>query len=550
MADKLNKLPEDLVDLQVSSSDLPDDLEDISTEQSNLPPLDLVDIQNKTKELTKPQDTPIENILEGSAGTVAGALSGYGLKKVADPIGDYLQEASDKLRFDQISRNSPVEAKKLLEQHVLRQGKDFINEKDIGRLAKEEGIGGKLGLYDKKKAGIKAQKVSSQYGKEQGDLLRSLELEAPEVSKKDIYTKMLKEYRKEIGDIEGKSAYNELTDKWTPSNQVNDKQQLLTRYNELKQFEQDAKALGIPQPEIEKKELNKIESILSAEQNPNEKLTLSEIEKQKSSIPYEVDAESNLAKGRNIRSSTLRKATEDAIQSLPNGDEKLSQFIDAKKKTASSEVLKDLTLEGAVKDKSMLKTLESMDISRPATVVKPAWSGIKNVSEPLLDVAGKGIKLGGKALPLLGAIVGGTTGALAAEPGEATQGAIAGIAESFSPAESLGNAELPKSQMAREALDAQMAIRAKEGEEAMKVRQMPIEEKKQPIEALKGKLDYTPSEMQQVSEKLLSMQGGKSYADVLNKALQQPERTRKAIVFGLLQQPAFRELMKKVERGE
>lgn len=154
----------------------------------------------------------------------------------------------------------------------------------------------------------------------------------------------------------------------------------------------------------------------------------------------------------------------------------------------------------------------------------------------------KGLAKTASSIPAVGTVLGGligmTGGAIAAEPGEGTRGAVAGLAESFVP-ESVGNAELPKSQMAQEALRKDMELKSQ-------VRAMPVEEKVKVVDVLKSKLDYTPEEMQQVSEKLLTMQGGEQFANVLNQAAQQPERSRKSMIFVLMQQPAFREMMKKI----
>ena len=226
--------------------------------------------------------------------------------------------------------------------------------------------------------------------------------------------------------------------------------------------------------------------------------------------------------------NVARNKIDERILELSAGGSRLEELKSINKKFGDLSKME----QGAIKEAS--KAAESADkVFSKEGLIAASKRGIF-----------KGASKAGKTLPGvlggLGALVGMTAGALAEEPGRRLKGAGYGLDQGLNPAESLGDAELPKSQMAREALNQEMRIKEE-------VRQMPVEEKGKVVDVLKSKLDYTPEEMQQVSEKILNIKGAESYATILNQAAQQSDRSRKSILWGLLQQPAFRELMKKVE---
>ena len=226
--------------------------------------------------------------------------------------------------------------------------------------------------------------------------------------------------------------------------------------------------------------------------------------------------------------NVARNKIDERILELSAGGSRLEELKSINKKFGDLSKME----QGAIKEAS--KAAESADkVFSKEGLIAASKRGIF-----------KGASKAGKTLPGvlggLGALVGMTAGALAEEPGRRLKGAGYGLDQGLNPAESLGDAELPKSQMAREALNQEMRIKEE-------VRQIPVEEKGKVVDVLKSKLDYTPEEMQQVSEKILNIKGAESYATILNQAAQQSDRSRKSILWGLLQQPAFRELMKKVE---
>ena len=424
----------------------------------------------------------VDQALEGSKGAAIGGGIGYLLGKPSEKAGEALQDLSDKLRFESITGESPKASRKFLKDFLQQGGESeaFITPSELGKTAKEQGIG-KL-FQSEEKAYLKAQQLLDESAQKQSEFIKNVDLSpnAPKVSDAQLYENMLQEYQKSLSPREAS-----------------------TQYKELNRLFKD-----------------------SSEDKLN---TLAEVEQAKSSLPFERDAEKNLQKSRNIRGSVYRQTTEDALKTLPNGEELLSEFKNLKKGTASAKILEEALLEGASKSPSIMK-------GGIGSMLDKATDIGKKTIEPTIDIVGKGLAKFGKALPVVGAVIGATTGAANAKEGNRLEGAMQGLAENAIPF----------------GLESEKVAVSDYNEKYRKLNELKkkedIDQGSEYVKNMQKNMDYKPEELQQLSEQMLQTPGGETYADMLNKAANSTGRDKNSIMFGLNQQPAFRQLMKRLNK--
>lgn len=462
-----------------------DDWEDVPLEQD-----DWQDVPKSIKvaeQIATPVEQPNEVIedIKTATGTGLGTAAGYAAgKAVATPI--------EKKALDAIAANMGF-GKQLSEEL------GDVEKRRLAKKAVDLDIFKALGDAEQQKADVASQ--LSSLGKQQSELYKQVSPEAKQIELKDL----LEQFKKQAA----------------PSLSVD--------RSEMTAFRQATKDLeNLTSPASPEKSLQK----LGLEDLQELKKKYGELAyKEGKSLVGSTDKASMASKGNKV----TREAIEKLISDIPeSGQVSLSKLKEINKLYSDLSKIEPGIAKQAGKEAAnagkLLPELKSMFVD----------TGVKGA-----------LKAGAKAskgIPVVGALLGGTlgaaAGALAAEEGKAAEEAGKGFVEGANPLDiafgSLASGEMPRDPQARAAIQ-------KEFEQTQEIRRMPVEQKSQVVEALKGKLDYTPTQLNQVSERMLSIPGAESFAEVLRNVVDKPERTRKSVLFGLLQQPSFREALKKIE---
>lgn len=450
---------------------------------------------------------------------IAGAGIGYGLGKAAEPIatkvGEKLEEIAEETAFKAIGGETTPRGRKLLKEDISRLGlkESEFSPRKIGRQVIEQKLTPIPGIRSSTKSLEKVEK----------ELKKGI----------DKTNKLLKKIE-------------------TPE----DLEKVYARYKELVTKDLDP---SIPE------DRSILKKIASEEVEFKGIRTAEELEKGKRKLQERIDfadpERTVKSKMRTAQARAFKESAEDIVEK-EGGQELLSEFQELKKKTGQRGIIKDILTEGEMPQSKLMQALTG----GPRGAVREALDSLTGLGALAAEKAGKVAKKAAKVVPGAGAVVGGllgmAEGAKASEAfGQALEEEALGplapevagpkrgtLQEKLQRGDLLSPKEIKdlenqyKKNTTKKKLESGEPLTAEEQEKLIKESKSPKQEKDVQLNTI---TETSPEDLKNASIMAASNPEYKSYAGPLLKASEANERTRKAILFGLYQQPAFREMLKK-----